>query len=52
MVNREYRRGLSKHPWGALVLRISVADVLLPNLITDNDETAYREEVRDLVVEA
>ncbi|XP_070299467.1 serine/threonine-protein kinase Nek9-like [Salvelinus sp. IW2-2015] len=26
-VNREYRRGLSTHPWGAPVLRISVADV-------------------------
>jgi hypothetical protein len=28
-VNREYRRGLSTHPWGAPVLKISVADVLL-----------------------
>ena len=27
-VNREYKRGLSTHPWGAPVLRISVADVL------------------------
>ena len=26
-VNREYRRGLSTHPWGAPVLTISVADV-------------------------
>ena len=31
-VNREYRRGLSTHPWGVPVLRISVADVLLPTL--------------------
>ena len=29
-VNREYRRGQSTHPWGAPVLRITVADVLLP----------------------
>ena len=29
-VNREYRKGLSTHPWGGPVLRISVADVLLP----------------------
>ena len=33
-VNREYRRGLSTHPWDALVLRISVADVSLPTLTT------------------
>jgi hypothetical protein len=33
-VNREYRRGLSTHPWGAPVLRISLADVLLPTLTT------------------
>ena len=33
-VNREYRRGLSTHPWGTPVLRISVADVLLPTLTT------------------
>ena len=33
-VNKEYRRGLSTHPWGAPVLRISVADVLVPTLIT------------------
>jgi hypothetical protein len=33
-VNREYRRGLSMHPCGAPVLRISVADVLLPTLTT------------------
>ena len=26
-VNREYRRGLRTHPWGAPVLRISMADV-------------------------
>ena len=31
-VNREYRRGLSTHPWGAPVLRSSGADVLLPTL--------------------
>ena len=33
-VNREYRRGLRMHPCGASVLRISVADVLLPTLTT------------------
>ena len=33
-VHREFRRGLSMHPWGAPVLRISVADVLLPTLTT------------------
>ncbi|KAM9483777.1 uncharacterized protein ACWYII_004803 [Salvelinus alpinus] len=33
-VNREYRRVLSTHPWGAPVLRISVTDVLLPTLTT------------------
>ena len=33
-VNREYRAGLSPHPWGAPVLRVSVADVLLPTLTT------------------
>ena len=33
-VNREYRRGLSTHPWGVPVLRISAADVLLPTLTT------------------
>jgi hypothetical protein len=33
-VNREYRRGLSTHPWGSPVLRISVADVLLHTLPT------------------
>ena len=31
-VNREYRRGLSTHPCGASVLRVSVAEVLLPTL--------------------
>ena len=31
-VNREYRKGLNTHPWGATVLTISVADVLLPTL--------------------
>ena len=33
-VNRKYRRGLSTHPWGAPVLRISMADVLVPTLTT------------------
>jgi hypothetical protein len=33
-LNREYMRGLSTHPWGAPVLRINVADVLLPTLTT------------------
>ena len=33
-VNREYRSGLSTHLLGAPVLRISVADVLLPTLTT------------------
>ena len=33
-VNREYRSGLSTHPLGAPVLRISMADVLLPTLTT------------------
>ena len=33
-MNREYWRGLSTHPWGAPVLRIRVADVLLPTLTT------------------
>ena len=33
-VNREYKRGLSTHTCGAPVLRISVADVLLPTLTT------------------
>jgi hypothetical protein len=33
-VNRMYRRGLSTHPCGAPVLRISMADVLLPTLTT------------------
>ena len=33
-VNREHRRELSTHPWGAPVLRISMADVLLPTLTT------------------
>ena len=31
-VNREYRRGLSTQPSEAPVLKISVADMLLPNL--------------------
>ena len=33
-VNRVHRRGLSTHPWGAPVLRVSVAEVVLPTLIT------------------
>ena len=33
-VKREDRRGLSTHPWGVPVLRISVADVFLPTLTT------------------
>ena len=33
-VNREYRRVLSTHPWGAPILSISVADVLLSTLTT------------------
>ena len=33
-VDREYRRGLSTHSFGALVLRICVADVLLPTITT------------------
>ena len=47
-VNREYRRGLSMHPWGAPVLRISVADVLLPTLTTWG---AARQEAQDPVAE-
>jgi hypothetical protein len=34
MVNREYRRGLSRHPCGATMLRISMEDVLLPTFTT------------------
>ena len=33
-VNREYRRGLSKHPCGATVLRISGIDVVFPTFTT------------------
>ena len=33
-VKREYRRGLRLHPCGAPVLRISVAEGLLPNFTT------------------
>jgi hypothetical protein len=33
-VNREYRRGLSTHTCGASVLRISIAEVLLPTFTT------------------
>ena len=33
-VNREYRRGLSTHPCGAPVLRISKVEVLLPTFTT------------------
>ena len=34
-VNREYRRGLSKHPCGAPVLRISGVEMLLPVKVQD-----------------
>ena len=34
MVDREYRRGLRKHPCGAQVLRISGVEMLLPTLTT------------------
>ena len=33
-VNREYRRGLSTHPCGSLVLRISEVEMLLPTFTT------------------
>ena len=33
-VNKEYRRGLSIHPYGTPVLRISVVEVLLPTFTT------------------
>ena len=33
-VNREYRRGLSTHPCGAPVLRISEVEVLFPTFTT------------------
>ena len=33
-VNSEYRRGLSTHPCGAPVLKISVTEVLLPTFTT------------------
>jgi hypothetical protein len=33
-VNREYRRGQSTHPFGAPVLRISMAEMLLPTFTT------------------
>ena len=33
-VNREYRRGLSTHPCGAPVLRISIVEVLFPTFTT------------------
>jgi hypothetical protein len=31
MVNRQHRRGLSTHPYGARVLRVSVVQVMLPH---------------------
>ena len=34
-VNRKYRRERSTHPCGAPMLRISVAEVLLPTFTTD-----------------
>jgi hypothetical protein len=44
-VNREYRRGLKTHPYGAPVLRISgVEMLLLPTLTTWG---AARQEVSD-----
>jgi hypothetical protein len=33
-VNREYRRGLYKHPFGAPVLRNSEVEVLFPTFTT------------------
>ena len=42
-MNREFRRGLSTHPWGAPVLRISVADLLLPSLTTKSRIQLQRE---------
>ena len=33
-MNREYRRGLSTHPCGAPVLRISIVEVLFPTFTT------------------
>jgi hypothetical protein len=34
MGEQDYRRGLSTHPWGAPVLRLSMVEVLLPTLTT------------------
>ena len=46
-VNREYRRGLSTHPCGAPMLRISVADVVAyPHHLG-----LTRQEVQDPVAE-
>ena len=45
-VNREYRRGLSTHPCGAPVLRISEAEVLFPTFTTWG---VARQEVQDPV---
>ena len=47
-VNRQYRRGLSTHPWGTPVLRVSVAEVMLPTLTT---WVLARQEVQDPVAE-
>jgi hypothetical protein len=33
-VNMEYRKGLSRHPWGVPVLRVSMEDMMLPTLTT------------------
>jgi hypothetical protein len=33
-VNREYRRRLSMHPYGALVLRVSEVEILFPTFTT------------------
>ena len=48
LVIREYRRGLSTHPCGAPVLRISEVEVLFPTFATL--EAAFQ-EVQDPVAE-
>ena len=48
-VNREYSRGLSTHPCGAPVLRVSVAEVMMPTLTTWGQPVS--QEVRDPVAE-
>ena len=47
-VNREYRRGLSTHPYGAPVLRISEVEVLFPSFTTCG---AARQEVQDPIAQ-